>query len=110
MLTHHYGILGSITLLFTSAVFAATTNDTDPCAAIAGQKTANFQDAKACLDHFKFDKDIAQRTVDTVKKVTKDLYVFNVRNNIPTKTYTHIQTHYIYIYRKLLLLHLPYQD
>ncbi|KAG1455720.1 hypothetical protein G6F56_006999 [Rhizopus delemar] len=77
MLTHHYGILGSITLLFTSAVFAATTNDTDPCAAIAGQKTANFQDAKACLDHFKFDKDIAQRTVDTVKKVTKDLYVFN---------------------------------
>lgn len=61
--------------LFASASAAATT---DPCAHIAGNKTASFQDAKACLDYFKYDKDIAQQTVDTVRKVTNELYVFNV--------------------------------
>ncbi|KAI9283353.1 hypothetical protein BY458DRAFT_496269 [Sporodiniella umbellata] len=77
MKTHSYRIFGSIAILLSSSTFALAANGSDPCAAIAGQKTANFQDAKACLDYFKFDKDIAQRTVDTVKKVTKELYVFN---------------------------------
>ncbi|EIE88874.1 hypothetical protein G6F46_010241 [Rhizopus delemar] len=76
MLTHGYGLLGSIALLFTTS-FALAANSSDPCATIAGKATANFHDAKACLDYFKFDKDIAKRTVDTVRKVTKELYVFN---------------------------------
>ncbi|KAI8984165.1 hypothetical protein BDF20DRAFT_905218 [Mycotypha africana] len=49
----------------------------DPCAAIAGKSTASFNDAKACLDFFKYDKDIAKQTLDTVRKITNDLYVFN---------------------------------
>ncbi|KAL4216146.1 hypothetical protein AB4K20DRAFT_1877498 [Rhizopus microsporus] len=77
MLTSGYGLLGSLTLLLSTLASAATTNTTDPCAAIAGKKTASFHDAKACLDYFKFDKDIAQQTVDTVRKVTNELYVFN---------------------------------
>ncbi|KAI9486833.1 MAG: hypothetical protein EXX96DRAFT_496979 [Benjaminiella poitrasii] len=67
-------------ILFTclsATVFAGDDNSKDPCAAIAGNKTASFQDAKACLDYFKFDNDIAQQTIDTVRKVIGDLYVFN---------------------------------
>lgn len=59
-------------------LFASVKAASDPCAHIAGNKTASFQDAKACLDYFKYDKDIAQQTVDTVRKVTNELYVFNV--------------------------------
>ncbi|RCI06652.1 hypothetical protein CU098_013580 [Rhizopus stolonifer] len=67
--------LGSLTFfsLLVSTIAAAQ----DPCAHIAGNKTANFQDAKACLDYFKFDKTIAEQTVDTVRKITNELYVFN---------------------------------
>lgn len=80
MLTSGYGLLGSLTLLLSTLASVATTaNTTDPCAAISGKKTASFHDAKACLDYFKFDKDIAQQTVDTVRKVTNELYVFNVK-------------------------------
>ncbi|KAI8981478.1 hypothetical protein BDB01DRAFT_794225 [Pilobolus umbonatus] len=49
----------------------------DPCAALAGKSTASLQDAMACLDYFKFDKEIAAQTVDTIRKITNELYVFN---------------------------------
>ncbi|KAL9558982.1 hypothetical protein MBANPS3_000637 [Mucor bainieri] len=68
-------LLGLAIVGLLASVNAAAT--TDPCAHIAGNKTASFQDAKACLDYFKYDKDIAQQTVDTVRKVTNELYVFN---------------------------------
>jgi hypothetical protein len=71
-------LFGSLTLISLYAV-SSTMAQLDPCAAIAGNRTASFQDAMACLDYFKFDKDIAQQTVDTVRKVAKELYVFNVR-------------------------------
>lgn len=72
-------VLGSLTLisLYVSSTLAQSN---DPCVVIAGNKTASFQQAKACLDYFKFDQDIAQQTVDTVRKVTNELYVFNVNS------------------------------
>lgn len=75
-------ILFAITLLC-SSVTAAPSNSTtssksDPCAAIAGKTTATFHEAKACLDHFPYNETIASQTLDTVRKVTKELYVFNV--------------------------------
>jgi hypothetical protein len=77
MLPSKKNLLGSLTLIASLAatqVLAAV----DPCALIAGNKTASFTEAKACLDYFKYDKEVAQQTVDTVRKVTKELYVFNV--------------------------------
>lgn len=67
-------LLGSFTLFTLLASVIAQ----DPCALIAGNKTASFNNAKACLDYFKYDKEIAQQTVDTVRKITNELYVFNV--------------------------------
>ncbi|GAA5797665.1 hypothetical protein HPULCUR_003056 [Helicostylum pulchrum] len=66
-------LLGSLALF----TLLGSARAQDPCALIAGNKTASFQDAMACLDHFKYDKEIAQQTVDTVRKVTNELYVFN---------------------------------
>lgn len=82
MLPSSKTLFGSFTLvtLLSSALAL------DPCAIIAGNKTASFQDAMACLDYFKYDKEIAQQTVDTVRKVTNELYVFNV--NIHNKKQT----------------------
>jgi hypothetical protein len=77
MLPSKKNLLGSLTLIASLAatqVLAAV----DPCALIAGNKTATFHEAKACLDYFKFDKEIAQQTVGIIRKVTKELYVFNV--------------------------------
>lgn len=75
-------ILFAITLLCSSVAAApnatSSNNKTDPCAAIAGQATATFHEAKACLDHFPYNETIASQTLDTVRKVTKELYVFNV--------------------------------
>jgi hypothetical protein len=70
--------LGSLTLVSLSLLTYVQAAKQDPCEAIAGNRTANFKDAMACLDYFPFDKDIAQQTVDTVRKVTNELYVFNV--------------------------------
>jgi hypothetical protein len=67
-------LLGSVALFtLISSTFAV-----DPCSLIAGNKTTSFENARACLDYFKYDKEIAQQTVDTVRKVTNELYVFNV--------------------------------
>ncbi|KAI8394135.1 uncharacterized protein BYT42DRAFT_553508 [Radiomyces spectabilis] len=49
----------------------------DPCAAIAGKSIATFHEAKACLQHFPFDESVANQTLDTVRRVATDLYVFN---------------------------------
>lgn len=79
MLPSSKQLLGSFTLItLISSALAAV----DPCALIAGNKTTSFENARACLDYFKYDKEIAQATVDTVRKVTDELYVFNV--NIAT--------------------------
>ncbi|SAM02477.1 hypothetical protein [Absidia glauca] len=82
-------ILFAITLLC-SSVTAAPSNSTtshksDPCAAIAGKTTATFHEAKACLDHFPYNETIASQTLDTVRKVTKELYVFNEIATSPPK-------------------------
>ncbi|KAI8366987.1 hypothetical protein EDC96DRAFT_507742 [Choanephora cucurbitarum] len=66
--------IGSLTL-FSLLVSAATAED--PCTLIAGKRTASFHEAKACLDYFKFDETIAKQTIETVRKVTNELYVFN---------------------------------
>ncbi|ORZ25844.1 hypothetical protein BCR42DRAFT_479887 [Absidia repens] len=83
-------ILFAITLLCSSVTAAPNTsssssNKTDPCAAIAGQSTATFHEAKACLDHFPYNETIASQTLDTVRKVTKELYVFNEIATSPPK-------------------------
>ncbi|KAI7905235.1 uncharacterized protein BX663DRAFT_314931 [Cokeromyces recurvatus] len=67
----------SLTLFtcLTTVVFAV--DKSDPCSIIAGNKTASFQDAKACLDYFEYDIEIAKQTIDTVKKVVNQLYVFS---------------------------------
>lgn len=89
-------------------LFAASANaaaaTSDPCAHIAGNKTASFQDAKACLDYFKYDKDIAQQTVDTVRKVTNELYVFNVNQDADSHHWTTFLTDSS---SRMLLLLLP---
>ena len=99
--------LAALGLLATSvnAAAAAAAATTDPCAHIAGNKTASFQDAKACLDYFKYDKDIAQQTVDTVRKVTNELYVFNVNEwqMSPDNSVAHLLS------RTLLLLPLQWK-
>ncbi|KAI9263305.1 hypothetical protein BDA99DRAFT_509894 [Phascolomyces articulosus] len=72
-----YKVTAAILILLSvtsSTTFAAKD---DPCAAIAGKSTASFTDAKACLDHFPFDQDIADQTLETIRSVTNDLYVFN---------------------------------
>lgn len=74
MLPSRKNLLGSLALF----TLLGSARAQDPCALIAGNKTASFQDAMACLDYFKYDKEIAQQTVDTVRKVTNELYVFNV--------------------------------
>lgn len=75
-----FRIAASAVLLLSTVTYAAEkdSSSTDPCAAIAGKTTASFQEAKACLDHFPFNKDFADQTIDTVRKVTNNLYVFNV--------------------------------
>lgn len=82
MLPSSKQLLGSFTLItLISSALAAV----DPCALIAGNKTTSFENARACLDYFKYDKEIAQATVDTVRKVTDELYVFNeVASSPPT--------------------------
>lgn len=68
-------LLGSFTFIaLINSVFTL-----DPCSLIAGNKTASFENARACLDSFKYDKEIAQATIDTVRKVANELYVFNVK-------------------------------
>ncbi|KAI9498790.1 hypothetical protein BDB00DRAFT_950001 [Zychaea mexicana] len=68
-------------LLFLSATsspaFAAAKAKDDPCAAIAKKTTASFSEAKACLEHFSFDQDTADQTLETIRSVTNELYVFN---------------------------------
>lgn len=91
MLPSKKKLLGSLTLIASLAatqVLAAA----DPCAIIAGNKTATFHEAKACLDYFKYDKQVAQQTVDTVRKVTNELYVFNVNKNINGHTNNRLNT------------------
>lgn len=87
MLPSSKKLLGSFTLI--SLISSALA--VDPCALIAGNKTTSFENARACLDYFEYDKEIAQATVDTVRKVTDELYVFNVTiatANITTTTTT----------------------
>ncbi|KAI8147025.1 hypothetical protein BJV82DRAFT_597463 [Fennellomyces sp. T-0311] len=69
-----YKVTAAIFLLLSSS--PAFAKD-DPCAAIAGKTTAGFAEAKACLEHFPFDQKIADQTIETVRKVTDELYVFN---------------------------------
>ncbi|CDH54153.1 hypothetical protein RO3G_13585 [Lichtheimia corymbifera JMRC:FSU:9682] len=74
-----FRIAAAAVLLLSTVTYAAEkdSSSTDPCAAIAGKTTASFKEAKACLDHFPFNKDFADQTIDTVRKVTNHLYVFN---------------------------------
>lgn len=74
MLPSSTTLLGSLILV----AFLGSAVALDPCAKIAGNATASLGDAMACLDYFKYDKEIAQQTVDTVRKITNELYVFNV--------------------------------
>lgn len=81
MLPSSHLLFGSLTL---ASLLVSSTLALDPCAKIAGQATASFGDAMACLDYFKYDKEIAQQTIDTVRKITNELYVFNVNIYIYT--------------------------
>ncbi|KAI7857772.1 hypothetical protein BDC45DRAFT_500639 [Circinella umbellata] len=74
-----YKVTAAILLFLsvTSPITLAAKPKDDPCAAIAGQSIASFTEAKACLEHFPFDQTIADQTIDTIRSVTKDLYVFN---------------------------------
>jgi hypothetical protein len=51
----------------------------DPCATVAGKPIATFAEAKACLEYFPYNQTIAAKTIDIVRKITDDLYIFNVR-------------------------------
>ncbi|CAO3626213.1 unnamed protein product [Cunninghamella blakesleeana] len=78
------------TTLLLSTVTAApennhTTKKQDPCEAIAGKSVTTYEAAKACLDSFPFDKSIATKTLNTVRKVTRELYVFNEIATSPPK-------------------------
>lgn len=65
----------AIAALFTLATAAV---DNDPCKAIAGRTTASFSEAKACLEYFPFNQTLADKTIEIIRKVTSELYVFNV--------------------------------
>lgn len=78
--------------MFSSNLFAIATSvllatlpslgsaqSSDPCAVVAGKQVATFAEAKACLDYFPYNQTIAEETIDIVRKVTDDLYIFNVR-------------------------------
>lgn len=100
----------SLVLLALSGVSSAKpSNSSDPCAAIAGKQTAGYNEAKACLDYFPFNKTIADQTIETVRKVANELYVFNVKRRCKLPLLEELCTKKricIALYRKLLqLLH-----
>ncbi|KAI7874624.1 uncharacterized protein EV154DRAFT_545973 [Mucor mucedo] len=82
MLPSGHSLFGSLTL---ATLLVGSALALDPCAKIAGNATASFGDAMACLDYFKYDKEIARQTVDTVRKITNELYVFNEVAALPPK-------------------------
>jgi len=76
--------------MFSSNLFAIATSvllatlpllgsaqSSDPCAVVAGKPIATFAEAKACLDYFPYNQTIADETIDIVRKITDDLYIFN---------------------------------
>lgn len=101
--TAGYRLSTAVALLLGSAITVAAAAK-DPCAAIAGKSIATFSEAKECLDHFPFNQTTAKQTLDTVRKVVNELYVFNVCpvKRLPSPD---LKRASFLACRKLLLLH-----
>jgi hypothetical protein len=65
-------------LLLATLPSPGTAQSSDPCAVVAGKQIATFSEAKACLEHFPYNQTIADETIDIVRKITDDMYIFNV--------------------------------
>ncbi|CAM0143026.1 hypothetical protein VKS41_006217 [Umbelopsis sp. WA50703] len=64
-------------LLLATLPSPGTAQSSDPCAVVAGKQIATFSEAKACLEHFPYNQTIADETIDIVRKITDDMYIFN---------------------------------
>ncbi|KAG2187263.1 hypothetical protein INT44_004948 [Umbelopsis vinacea] len=78
-----FAIATSVLLATLPSFSSAQTSD--PCAIVAGKHIATFAEAKACLDYFPYNQTIAAETIDTVRKITDDLYIFNEIAATPPK-------------------------
>lgn len=76
-------------LLLVTLPTLGTAQSSDPCAVVAGKQIATYSEAKACLEHFPYNQTIADETIDIVRKITDDMYIFNVR----LQNYFYIQRH-----------------